>query len=375
MRYTPAALALVLSAPPVAAQDLAITDVTVVDTRSGALASHQTVTIHEGRIAAIGPAAPPPGAQVISGTGQFLIPGLWDFVTHLSWTRASALPVMAAQGITAVRDQGGDLAETAIWAQGVRDGRMTGPTIFQVGPMLNGKSFNRYQYALGTPEQARGAVRLLKFEGVDGLEIERRVPRDVYAALMAEAKAAALPVGGKVPMEMTPAEASDAGQATIDNMEKLYDGVFAAAHQQDLIGGIDAFLAPAGEGQALFSTLARNHTAVTPCLYAVAYALAHNDPAAPRDANYRYVARSQRQPIKPLPPDELALFRAMLPRLLATTAQLDKAGVMLLAGTDVAADRIPGFSLHDELDLLGKAGLSLLDVLRAAEVVLLFWTG
>ncbi len=58
MRYISAALALALSAPPVAAQDLAITDVTVVDTRSGALASHQTVTIHEGRIAAIGPAAP-----------------------------------------------------------------------------------------------------------------------------------------------------------------------------------------------------------------------------------------------------------------------------------------------------------------------------
>ena len=66
--------------------------------------------------------------------------------------------------------------------------------------MLNGKSFNRYQYALGSPEQARGAVRLLKFHGVDGLEIERRVPRAVYFELMKEAKAAALPVGGKVPI-------------------------------------------------------------------------------------------------------------------------------------------------------------------------------
>ncbi len=75
-------------------------------------------------------------------------------MTHLSWTRASSLAVMAAQGITAARDQGGDLGETANWAQGVRDGRLIGQTIFQVGPMLNGKSFNRYQYAIGTPEQA-----------------------------------------------------------------------------------------------------------------------------------------------------------------------------------------------------------------------------
>jgi hypothetical protein len=56
-------------------------------------------------------------------------------------------------------------------------------------------------------------VQLLKFEGVDGLEIERRVPRDAYFSLMQEAKGAGLPVGGKVPIEVTPIEASNAGQA------------------------------------------------------------------------------------------------------------------------------------------------------------------
>lgn len=355
-----------LLATPVAEPDLAITDVTVVDTRTGALAPHRTVVVHAGRIACVNGDRPPRGAEVVRGAGKFLIPGLWDFVTHVSWTRASALPVLVANGITAVRDQGGDLAETAIWAEGVRSGRILGPTIFQVGPMLNGKSFNRYQYALGTPEQARAAVRLLKFQGVDGLEIERRVPRAVYFDLMQEAKAAALPVGGKVPMEVTPVEASNAGQATVDNLETIYDGVFGAGHEHDLIAGIDAFLAPGGDGAALFATLARNGTAVTPSLYAVAYALAHNDPAAARDPNYRYVARSQRHPIKPVPPEELELFRAMLSRLQRTTLRLQQAGVTILAGTDIAADRVPGFSLHDELDLLAGAGLSPFQVLQAA---------
>jgi imidazolonepropionase-like amidohydrolase len=105
---------------------------------------------------------------------------------------------------------------------------------------------------------------------------------------------------------------------------------------------------------------------VTPSLYAVAYALAHNDSAASRDPNYRYVARSQRHPIKPVPPEELELFRAMLPRLQRTTLRLQQAGVTLLAGTDIAADRVPGFSLHDELDLLAEAGLTPLQVLQAA---------
>lgn len=360
------ALGLALLSAPAAATDLAITDVTVVDTQTGALSPHRTVVVHEGRITSVGTGPAPRGVAVLRGTGKFLIPGLWDFVTHVSWTRASALPVFVANGITAVRDQGGDLAETAVWAEGVRSGRLIGPTIFQVGPMLNGKSFNRYQFALGSPDQARGAVRLLKAQGVDGLEIERRVPREVYAALMTEAKTAKLPVGGKVPMELTPAEASDAGQATIDNLETIYDGVFGAANDKDVIGGIDRFLAPGGGGDALFAKLARNGTAVTPSLYAVAYAVEHNDPARPRDPNYRYVARSQRVPIKPVSPSELALFQTMLPRLQATTLRLQKAGVTLLAGTDVAADRVPGFSLHDELDLLAGAGLTPLQVLQAA---------
>ena len=360
------ALAAALFAVPAAAQDLAITDVTVVDTRTGALAPHRTVLVRDGRIASVGANTAPRGATLLPGTGKFLIPGLWDFVTHVSWTRASALPLFVANGVTAVRDQGGDLAETAVWAEGVRRGRLVGPTIFQVGPMLNGRSFNRYQYALGSPEQARGAVRLLKAMGVEGLEIERRVPRDVYVALMAEAKAAKLPVGGKVPMELTPAEVSDAGQATIDNLETIYDGVFGAANEADLIGGIDRFLAPGGGGDALFATLARNGTAVTPCLYAVADAVAHNAPGLPRDPNYRFVARSQRVPAKPIPPDELAQFHAMLPRLQATALRLQRAGVTLLAGTDVAGDRVPGFSLHEELDLMAGAGLTPLEVLQAA---------
>jgi hypothetical protein len=63
------------------ALELAVTDVTVVDTRTGALAPHRTVLIREGRIASVGNEAPPADATVVRGTGKFLIPGLWDMVT------------------------------------------------------------------------------------------------------------------------------------------------------------------------------------------------------------------------------------------------------------------------------------------------------
>lgn len=55
-----------------------------------------------------------------------------------------------------------------------------------------------------------------------------------------------------------------------------------------------------------------------------------------------------------------------LPLLQQTTLCLQQAGVTLLAGTNIAADGVPGFSLHDGLDLLADAGLTPLQLLQAA---------
>jgi imidazolonepropionase-like amidohydrolase len=49
------------------------------------------------------------------------------------------------------------------------------------------------------------------------------------------------------------------------------------------------------------------------------------------------------------------------------TAQMEKSGVHILAGTDSAAPNlIPGFALHQELALLVRAGLSPMQALQAA---------
>ena len=55
-----------------------------------------------------------------------------------------------------------------------------------------------------------------------------------------------------------------------------------------------------------------------------------------------------------------------LRELQAVTRMMQDAGVKLLAGTDVSVINAPGFSLHDELDLLVDAGLSPAAALRAA---------
>jgi hypothetical protein len=58
-------------------------------------------------------------------------------------------------------------------------------------------------------------------------------------------------------------------------------------------------------------------------------------------------------------------MKRLYPVLIKVVGQLHRSRVMLLAGTDVAVTRVPGFSLHDELSLLVKAGLTPLEAIQA----------
>ena len=62
-----------------------ITHVTVIDTETGAENPDQTVIVAGDRITAVRASSseqPVAGAQVIDGSGKFLIPGLWDMHVH-----------------------------------------------------------------------------------------------------------------------------------------------------------------------------------------------------------------------------------------------------------------------------------------------------
>jgi imidazolonepropionase-like amidohydrolase len=359
-----------------AGTELAITHVTVIDVIAGQALPDRTVIVHDDRIAAVheGRVAPARGAVVVDGRGKFLIPGLWDMHVHLSWTSASALPLLVATGVTNVRDLGGSLTQIDGWRSRIAAGVLVGPEIVRVGPILNGKSFNRYQMVPGGPEATRGAVRTLHFIGVDAIKVHRRLPRDSYFAAIDEAKKLGIPLVGHVPEAVTPAEASDAGQATIEHTETLFEGVFSAKLKDaELPAAIGRWLA-SGEADALFARFVRNRTWVTPTLAGYEEAADLLDPATAPDPRYRYVARSQREELArverehPMSADELRTLHAHMAGLAETTGRMCKAGVLILAGTDAAGPRLVGFSLHAELRALVRVGMSAADALRTATI-------
>ncbi len=124
-------------APPIPPQHaVAITNVTVIDAVSGVRDS-QTVVLDGDNIVSVMPSSDMPvnARQVIDGSGQFLIPGLWDMHVHITYESALTKPMpdlFLDYGITSVRDTGGmlpkllpEIATMAIW-------RYTGATgLFQ----------------------------------------------------------------------------------------------------------------------------------------------------------------------------------------------------------------------------------------------------
>src|SRR5262245_18454990 len=83
---------------------------------------HATIVIVGDRIAAVGPSASiqiPPGARIIEGQGKYVVPGFIDMHTHLSKTRASAMGLFVANGVTTVRDLGGEYDELVRWRREV----------------------------------------------------------------------------------------------------------------------------------------------------------------------------------------------------------------------------------------------------------------
>jgi imidazolonepropionase-like amidohydrolase len=344
----------------------------VVDTRTGRFLEDRNVIIVRDRIAAIEPASSAhfgSGDVVVNGRGKYLIPGLWDCHVHLSWTTESAIPLLVALGITEVRDLGGKLTELENWRARIAEGSLTGPHIMRVGPILNGKSFNAFQFVPGSAEATRGAVRLLTFLGMDEIKVHRRLPRDWYYAALDEAKKLKVDLVGHIPIEVTPEEASNAGQYMIEHTETLFEGTFAGTLTDIQIpGAIRAWLATDKPDQ-LFDTFTKNGTWVDPTLAGYLEVADMIDPAVRPDPLYRYVASSQRKQWleqQSKTPEEVRAWHEHMNLLIDVTARMHRHSVRLVAGTDAAGPRLAGFSLHRELAVLVRAGLSPLEALQTA---------
>jgi len=126
----------------------------------------------------------------------------------------------------------------------------------------------------------------------------------------------------------------------------------------------------AEDGEKLFARFVKNHTVVDPTLIAFHSYVEAFDPSSAPDPRSRYVALSLKKEwqklAKPISAEELADLKATFAELREVVRQMNRSGVTLVTGSDIAGPRVPGFGLHDELVLLVDVGLTPIQALQAA---------
>src|ERR1700704_1803608 len=236
-----------------------ITDVTVINPGSDSVQPHSIVVINGNRITFVSRAAAAPLAKnthVIDGHGQFLIPGLWDMHVHCAFGdwfpggRDIILPLFIANGVTGVRDMGGDIPVLFAWRSEIADGKIIGPHMIISGPMLDallpdGKLRFPSSIAVTTPASAVAAVDSLKMQGVDFIKVQSVISHDAYLAAAAEAHKVGLPIVGHVPDRVRIAETIAAGQKSIQHLMGIFEGCSTKE---------DTFIAGQGDLKLLLTT-------------------------------------------------------------------------------------------------------------------------
>jgi imidazolonepropionase-like amidohydrolase len=110
---------------------LALTHANVVDIRTGTVRTDVTLVLRDGKIAAIGNAPPPAGAQVMDVAGKYLLPGFMDGHYH-SRTVDGARRALRS-GVTTVRSASVGGYEDVAQREMIKQGYVVGPDVLAAG--------------------------------------------------------------------------------------------------------------------------------------------------------------------------------------------------------------------------------------------------
>jgi len=354
---------------------IAVVGGTLIDGTGRHQAEPVNVVIDGDRVAGVGPAAAmpvPPGATVIDARGRFLTPGLVDMHVHVYTPDKWHPELFLAAGVTTVLDLGGQLHDVAAYRRVIESGARPGPRILFTGPML--EEGDPYPGFAGFCRRFDAARRACARAHARGLPVfmHQHATSGVEAALAGVDSVEHVNVFGQLapagfhlaePAKLSPFEYGgwlwrwlDALDPRSDTVRRLYDGLIEAGTVLDPTLVLYA-ARPGAIGDDVGDTSMDDpeRTRLLPRLPApVAKELVERW-AERRRAALDASERSKHR------------MRRAWDNILTLVGGFQRAGGIVLAGTDCPNVAIvSGFSLHRELELLVRAGLSPMEAIVAA---------
>ena len=330
--------------------DVVIRNVRVVGA-AGRVSEPSDIFIAGGRIERIARASgarPGRGAQIVDAEGRFVIPGLIELHAHPE-TEAQLKGALYF-GITTIRDMGDPIAAVAAWRDAVAAGAMPGPRIvvagFQFAPgcLAWGGGWCAFTEFVQQPPDDSVAARGLALAQAFGIgTVKLYQPLSLAGArrFIDMAHRLGLPVTGHYGHNLPLLAAAMDGEEHTGMFGPAYQDIAALAHAAGL--AVTPTMTAYPWAIAVASDTA---TLSTPEL------AAFTDPATRRFFSGPAFQASQRPSMEQSNRDHRATVR-----------RLHEAGLVLGAGTDLAA---PAWGVHTELEELVASGLTPAEALAAA---------
>lgn len=373
----------------------AITDVHVLSADGSAMIGGQTVLFDQDGIVGIGEKLElPEGVKVVDGSGRYLIPGLVDAHVHLKQSPNDLL-VYVVNGVTGIREMSGN-ADHLQWREEIGAGRL-GPRMFLASEKLESwgwfdghfQRWTRNRINVQRPEDAEVVVRSLVEDGYDAVKLGSILNDEVFRAIDRAASESGIPLIGHLPVSV-PLDGlwtSDLRElAHIEELAKALDrefGYFTNASAGEYLEFVarrsDDVAAKLAEHDIavvsslwLIESIARQKAAPAEFIEEIELRYANPGLVEGTPLSKGWLPGNNAYEVSPeAGPAEreaaVAYWKTFAEAHRILLRAMRDAGVHVMAGTDAnTAGAVPGFSLHDELKSLTKAGLSPAQSLRSA---------
>lgn len=322
--------------------------------------------------------------QVIDGAGRTLLPGLMDLHNHSIYQ--SEMPVYVKHGITTMRFAGVRQEDVVALRKAVRGG-LAGPRIYSCGPMLDAGApqFSEWTRTIEHPAAARAVAEdLFAQDGIDRVDaliaLHRTTP-ELLRALVEVAKEHGRPVVGQ--FDHTDAvEAAEVGITQLENTSRIFvsrdypkDRLLDYAHDsasERLSIFFKAWTTVDWDRTApMMDAMIRHGVRYCPTLIVIQHMAGQVQARIERSPDYAAFGDVEKAAhdklwnhIEQLFTDEDRRNAAAAAELMSEwMSRFHRRGGRLLPGTDM---QYGGIVLHDELENFAAAGLSTVEVIKAA---------
>lgn len=366
-------------------QSYLISNVNIVTMENDMVLKNQSILVDDGKIIKITPMSEPfdfNGNKVLDGNGSYVYPGLAEFHSHIpvaqngnTELQEEAMWLYLSNGVLRVRGMIGHASHLPLKAR-IDAGELDGPRLYLSGPSFSGGS-------VSSPEQAEQMVRDEKAAGYHHLKLHPGLEMDEFMAISSTAKELEIPFGGHVSLNVGLEASLKGGYKSIEHMDgyieamipdysRVLDSKIAGPFTMLLVDEVDLSKLP-----ELVDMTLETKAWIAPTLTLFDRYFGSKPAEEYRNIpEMKYMSAEQVQswinakiPYEQsgvLTKEHVEPYLEFRNELFMT---LHEAGVpMLMSSDSPQVFNVPGFSIHHEIELMSKAGMSNYEILKTGSV-------